>query len=72
MFDTFSIAINGINAAVSRATQSASNIANGSLTGKNLAEDLVNVQIATVDVAANAAVIKSQAKMHKALLDIKV
>jgi len=72
MSSALSIAVNGINAAVSRATQSASNIVNASSTGTNLDSDLVNVKVASTDVAANAAVIRATEKEQKALLDITV
>lgn len=71
MSNALSLAINGINSAVSLASQSATNIVNASSTGQNTA-DIVNVKIASTDMAANAAVIKTVAKMNKALLDIKV
>ncbi len=70
MSDALSIAVNGINSAVSRATQSASNIANASLTGKNIDGDLINLRTTSTDVAANVAVIKTAEKNQKALLDI--
>jgi flagellar hook protein FlgE len=72
MSDALSIAVNGLNQAVSHATQSAGNIANASLTGTNVDGDLVNLSVAKTDYAANATVIKTEEKMQKALLDIKV
>jgi flagellar hook protein FlgE len=72
MSTVFSTAVSGINNAVARASQSANNIANASLTGKNLDRDLVNVKLARNDVAVNATVIKAEHKMQKALIDIKV
>jgi len=72
MSNALSIAVNGINATVSRATQSASNIANASLTGKNIDSDLINLRASVTNVAANADVIKTEEKNQKALLDIQV
>jgi hypothetical protein len=65
-------AVNGINSAVSRATQSATSIVNSSSTGGNLDANLININADSTDVAANVAVIKTVDKMDKALLDIKV
>ncbi len=70
MSSAFTTAVNGINSAVSRATQSASNIVKASSTGKNVDTDLVNIKSASIDVAANAVVIKEEEKIQKALLDI--
>ena len=72
MSNTLSTAVNGINSAVARATQSANNIANASLTGKNVDTDVVAIKQESLNIAANAAVIKAEHKNHKALLDIKV
>ena len=72
MSDALSIAVNGLNNAVSRVTQSASNIVNASSTGKNLDSDLVDLKTDSTNYAANAAVIKAVEKDNKALLDIKV
>jgi len=72
MSNALSVAINGINAAVSLASRSANNIVNASSTGKNVDGDLINVGVASTDMAANAAVIKTVDKMNKALLDITV
>lgn len=72
MSNALSIAVNGMNQSVARATQSASSIANASLTGKNVDADLVNLSIESTNYAANAKVIEADAKMQKALLDIKV
>ena len=72
MSSALSIAANGINSAVSRATQSAVNIVNASSTGENLDADLININQSSTDVSANAAVLKIAEKMDKALLDITV
>ncbi len=72
MSGALSIAANGINQAVSRATQSAANIANASLTGNNIDTDVINLSVASTDVATNAAVIRAAEKNQKALLDISV
>ncbi len=72
MSNALSIAANGINQAVSRATQSAVNIVNASSTGKNIDGDLINIQSDKTSVAANATVIRSEEKMQKSLLDITV
>jgi flagellar hook protein FlgE len=72
MFSPLSAAGNGLSQAVSRATQSAGNVANASLTGKNIDGDMVNLAAAKTDFAANASAIKTEEKMQKALLDIKV
>ena len=71
MFSALPTAVSGLTQSVARATQSASNIANASLTGKNVDEDLVKLSMAKTDYAANATVIKTEQKMQKALLDIK-
>jgi flagellar basal body rod protein FlgC len=70
MFNALPMAVTGLYQAVARATQSANNIANASLTGKNIDEDMVKLGMAKTDVAANAAVVKAENKMDKALLDI--
>jgi hypothetical protein len=72
MFNALPMAVTGIYKAVALATQSANNIANASLTGKNIDEDMVKIGMAKTDVAANVAVIKTEQKMDKALLDIEV
>jgi hypothetical protein len=72
MFSSLSAAGTGLYQAVARATQSAGNVVNASSTGKNIDADMVNLKIASTDVAANAAVVKTSEKMQKALLDIKV
>jgi len=72
MSTTFLTAVNGINQAVARATQSASNVVNASSTGADIAKNLVDIKVASVEVAANAMVIKAQKKMQESLLDIKV
>jgi len=72
MSTTFSTAINGMNQAVARATQSANNVVNASSTGSDIAKDLVDIKVASVEVAANATVIKAQQKMQESLLDIEV
>ena len=72
MSSALSKAINGLHQTVTRATQSVGNIVNGSSTGKNIDGDLVNLKAASIDYAANATVIKTESKMQKALLDIKV
>lgn len=72
MSDVLSTAISGMNSAVSNATQSARDIVNASSTGKNLDASLVNMKVAQVDYAANAAVVKIAKKMSDALLDIEV
>ena len=71
MFSALPMAVTGLYQAVARATQSAGNIANASLTGKNVDEDLVKLSMAKTDYASNATVIKTEQKMEKALLDIK-
>jgi len=71
MFSALPTAVTGLYQAVARATQSANNIANASLTGKNVDEDLVKLSMAKTDYAANAVTIKTEQKMQKALLDIK-
>jgi flagellar basal body rod protein FlgC len=72
MSDALSVAVNGLNASVSRATQFAGNIVKASSTGKNLDGSLVGIKTESVDYAANATVIKTEEKLQKALLDIKV
>jgi len=72
MPDALSLAVNGLYAAVSRASQSANNIVNASSTGNNLDASLINLKVADTQFAANATVIKNEEKLHKALLDIKV
>ncbi len=72
MFSAIPTAVAGLYQAVARATQSAGNVVNASSTGKNIDEDMVNLATAKNEVAINAAVIKAQQKMDKALLDIKV
>ena len=70
MSEALSIAVGGINQAISRAAQAANTIATASSTGQNVDGALVAVKSASVDVATNAAVIKTEHKMQKALLDI--
>jgi flagellar hook-associated protein FlgK len=72
MFGSLSATATGLYQAVARATQSANNIANASLTGKNIDEDMVNLIKAQTDYAANAKVIQTEGKMQRALLDISV
>ncbi len=72
MSNALSIAVSGINSAVAQAAQSANIIVNASSTGGSVDGALVNLKVASVDVAANAAVIRTADKMNKALLDIKV
>ncbi len=72
MSSALSTAVNGINAAVARTTQSVGNIVNASSTGNNLDANLVAVGINAANVATDAAVIKTVDKMNKALLDITV
>ncbi len=72
MSSALSIAVSGLTNAVSRATQAASNIANASLTGGNVDQDLVRTSVASTDYSANAFVIKEEQKREKALLDITV
>jgi fibrillarin-like rRNA methylase len=72
MSSAITTAVNGINKSVAQATQAASNIANASLTGKNIDGDAVKIKAASTDVAANAAVIRAEKKNQKALLDILV
>jgi len=74
MSSALSIAVGGINQAINRATQAATNIVNASSTKnnseKNVDGDLVAIKSAGTDVAINATVIKTEHKMQKALLDI--
>ncbi|MFA5040568.1 MAG: hypothetical protein WC464_02920 [Bdellovibrionales bacterium] len=70
MFTALSTAVTGINQAVARATQSAGNVVNASSTGKDIARDMVNINVAKTEVAANATVIKTQNEMGKTLLNI--
>jgi flagellar hook-associated protein FlgK len=72
MFGSLSATATGLYQAVALATQSASNVANASLTGKNIDEEMVNLLKAQTDFAANAAVLKTEGKMQRSLLDIKV
>ena len=72
MSSVLSTAVTGLYRSVSRATQSADNIANASLTGKNPDKDLIDLSEDKAAFAANATVIKTAEKMQKALLDIKV
>ena len=71
MSDALSIAVNGLNSSVARATQSARNIVKASSTGENLDVSLVNLRTERTNVTAAAAVIKTVHIMDKALLDIK-
>ena len=70
MFNALSSAVTGLYQAVSRATQSANNIANASLTGKNIDEDMIKMNVAKTEVEANVAVIKTENEMRKSLIDI--
>jgi hypothetical protein len=72
MSNALSIAVNGVNSAISSALKSTTTIVNGSSTGQNVDGALVNLQAASKDVAANAAVIRTVQKTQKALLDILV
>lgn len=72
MFSSFPTAVAGLYQSVSRATQSAGNVVNGLSTGKNIDKELVNLQAEKTVFAANVAVIKTEQKMQKALLDIEV
>jgi flagellar hook-associated protein FlgK len=72
MFSTLPAAVTGLYRAVSLATQSASDVVNASSTGKNIDEDMVNLNVAREEFAANADVIKTEEKMQKSLLDMKV
>ncbi|MDR3423828.1 MAG: hypothetical protein P4M13_01945 [Alphaproteobacteria bacterium] len=72
MIGALSTAVLGLHSAVSSATQSAGNVVKASSTGKNLDGDLVNLKTASVNYAADAAVVKTVGKMEKALLDIRV
>ncbi|MDD4616912.1 MAG: hypothetical protein PHW76_07375 [Alphaproteobacteria bacterium] len=70
MFSPLSAVGAGLYQAVARATQCASNVVNGSSTGENLDEGLVELQESETDVGASAAALKAAGKMQKALLDI--
>jgi flagellar hook protein FlgE len=72
MSSSLSTTVTGLYQTVSRATQSADNIANASLTGKNVDGDLVNLKTDSATYAAEADVVKTEEKMQKSLLDIKV
>ena len=73
MSTALSLAVNGINNVIVRATQATADLVNASSTGAaNVDGDLIQVNQAGNDLAANALVIKTEAKMEKALIDIKV
>ena len=72
MSGALSIAVGGIKQAINRASQAENTIVNASSTGGNVDGSLVALKIASTDVATNAAVIKTEHKMQKALLDILV
>jgi flagellar hook protein FlgE len=72
MSSALSAAVTGLYQTVARTTQLANNIANASLTGKNVDGDIVNLAQEKTNYAAGAAVIKTEQKMQDALLDIKV
>jgi flagellar hook protein FlgE len=72
MSSALSIAVNGLNASVAKATQAASNIVNASSTGGNVDGSLIALKSASTGFKADAAVIKTVDKMNKALLDITV
>ena len=72
MSSALSIAVGGINQAINRAAQATNTIVNASSTSGNVDGSLVALKIASTAVATNAAVIKTEHKMQKALLDILV
>ena len=72
MSSALSTAVNGINASVAHATHAAASIVKASSTGTNVDTSLVKIKAERTAVAAEAAVIKTEAKNQKALLDIKV
>ena len=72
MSSALSIAVNGFNASVAKATQAVGNIVNASSTGKNVDGDLIKLKAASTGASENAAIIKTEKKTQKALLDITV
>lgn len=72
MSDPLKVAVGGINAASARVATSAQKIANASNPNSNtdIAAESVNVLVAKVDHAANAAVVKAVKKMNDSLLDV--
>ena len=72
MSSPLSTAVTGLYRSVALATQSASNIANASLTQANVDQDMVNLEVAKTTFQANASLIKTEDKMQKSLLDITV
>ena len=74
MSSVSSIALSGLNAASARLQASANNIANVSTPGSNvdLVGEAVQLLTARLDFAANVEVLKVDAKLTQALLDITV
>jgi len=72
MSDALQTIVHGIQRSVSRATHAVSNIVNASSTGQNVDKDMVDVKIASHEVAMQTAVIKADKKMKDALLDIEI
>lgn len=72
MSDALQTIVHGIQRSVSRATQAVNDIVNASSTGQNIDKDMVDVKIASHEVAMQTAVIKADKKMKDALLDIEV
>jgi len=65
------LALSGLSAATTQAAKASSNIVNASSTD-SIDTSLVSLDVAKVNFGANADVIKTDEKMQKSLLDIKV
>lgn len=72
MSSVSSIAASGMAAATMRLQLSANKVANAANSNVDLADEIVQQLMARVSFAANAQVMKTDARMTSALFDIKV